>query len=104
MNQRQHERFLVEFPATFADDCEGMGIVYNLGMGGCKIVTDYPPVVGTMLAPYLKVPQQAFAITVRMAAVRWTMDYELGVEFLGMEELERERLARFIQGWEAAIA
>ena len=57
-----------------------------------------------MLSLYLKVPQQAFAIIVRMAAVRWTMEYELGVEFPGMEELERERLARFIQGRKAAVA
>ena len=51
MNQREHERYLVEFPARFAGDCEGVGIVYNLGMGGCKVVTDRPLIVGAMLAP-----------------------------------------------------
>ena len=38
--QRQHIRYQVEFPATFAGDYAGLGIVYNLGMGGCKVVSD----------------------------------------------------------------
>ena len=104
MDQREHERYLVEFPVTFAGDCEGTGIIYNLGMGGCKVVTDRPLVVGSMLALYLNIPNQTFAITVRMATVRWTMQYDFGVEFLGMEEIERERLARFLQGLAAAAA
>jgi PilZ domain-containing protein len=104
MDQREHERYLVEFPVTFAGDCEGAGIIYNLGMGGCKVVTDRPLVVGSMLALYLNVPNQTFAITVRMATVRWTMQYDFGVEFLGMEEIERERLGRFLQGLAAAAA
>lgn len=104
MDQREYERYLVEFPARFAGDCEGVGIVYNLGMGGCKIVTDHPLIVGSMLALYLNVPNQTFAITVRMATVRWTIQYEFGLEFLGMEELERERLAQFLQALEAAAA
>ncbi len=104
LNQREHDRYWVEFPATFAGDCEGLGIVYNLGIGGCKVVTDRPVTIGAMLAMYLKIPQQTFAITVRMATVRWAMRYEFGVEFLGMEEWERERLTHFLQGLEPAAA
>ena len=104
MDQREHERYVVEFPARFAGDCEGVGIVYNLAMGGCKVVTDRSPLVGSMLALYLNVPRQTFGITVRMATVRWTVQYEFGVEFLGMEELERERLAQFLQALNAATA
>lgn len=104
MKQREHDRHIVELHATFAGDCTGAGIVYNLGMGGCKVVTSPPLTVGAMLALYLKVPDQTFAITIRMATVRWTMDYEFGVEFLGMEELERERLDRYLQGLDVKAA
>ena len=104
MTEREYDRYIVEFPATFAGDGEGVGIVYNLGLGGCKIVTDRPLEVGAMLAIYLKVPEQTFAITIRMAKVRWTMQYEFGVEFLGIEELERDRLADFLQRLDAAAA
>lgn len=104
MNQRQHERYIVEFPARFAGDCDGTGIVYNLGLGGCKIVTDRPLKVGGMLTLDLDIPQQAFAVSVRMAAVRWTLKYEFGIEFLGMEESQRERLVLYLQALAAAAA
>lgn len=97
MNKRQYERYIVEFPARFVGDCEGTGIVYNLGMGGCKIVTDRPLTIGAMVALSLNVPTQALSITVRMATVRWMLQYEFGIEFLGVEELQRERLAQYLQ-------
>ena len=104
MNKRQYERYIVEFPARFAGDCEGTGIVYNLGMGGCKMVTDQPLTIGAMLAPSLNAPTQGLSITVRMATVRWMLHYEFGIEFLGMEELQRERLAQYLHGLAAAAA
>jgi hypothetical protein len=104
MNQREYERYTVEFPARFAGDCEGMGIVYNLGMGGCNIVTDRRLTIGGMVALYLNVPNQTLAITVRMATVRWMLQFEFGLEFLGMEELEREQLAQYLQRLAAAAA
>ncbi len=104
MDQRVHERYVVEFPARFAGDSEGTAIVYNLGMGGCKLVTDQALIIGGMLALYLNVPQVARPITVRMAVVRWGLHYEFGLEFLGMEEFERERLAQFLRQLAAAAA
>jgi len=104
MNKRQYERYIVEFPARFVGDCEGTGIVYNLGMGGCKIVTDRPLTIGAMVALSLNVPKQALSITVRMATVRWMLQYEFGIEFLGMEELQRERLAQYLRHLAVAAA
>ena len=79
-----------------------MGIVYN--RGSCKIVTDRPLTIGGMVTLYLNVPKQTFAITVRMATVRWMLQFEFGLEFLGMEELKRERLAQYLQRLAAAAA
>jgi len=104
MNKRQYERYIVEFPARFVGDCEGTGIVYNLGMGGCKIVTDRPLTIGAMVALSLNVPKEALSITVRMATVRWMLQYEFGIEFLGMEELQRERLAQYLHNLAVAAA
>ena len=94
--QRQHARYQVEFPATFAGDHMGIGIVYNLGMGGCKVVSDLAVKSGTLFTVQLQIPEQTFAITVRAATVRWTLELEFGVEFLGMQELERTRLEQFL--------
>ncbi|HMI38281.1 MAG TPA: PilZ domain-containing protein [Nitrospiraceae bacterium] len=94
--QRQHVRYQVEFPATFAGDHTGIGIVYNLGMGGCKVVSDLAVKNGALLTLHLRIPEQNLAITIRAATVQWTLELEFGVEFLEMQEMERARLEQFL--------
>ena len=93
---RKHVRYQVEFPATFAGDHAGIGIVYNLGMGGCKIVSDLAVTSGALLSVHLKIPEQTIAITIRAATVQWILELEFGVEFLEMQEVERARLEQFL--------
>ena len=94
--QRQHVRYQVEFPVTFAGDHTGIGIVYNLGMGGCKVVSDLAVKNGTLLTLHLRIPEQTLAITIRAATVQWTLELEFGLEFLEMQERERARLEQFL--------
>ena len=94
--QRKYVRYQVEFPATFGGDHAGIGIVYNLGMGGCKIVSDLAVTSGALLSVHLKVPEQTLPITIRAATVQWILELEFGVEFLEMQELERARLEQFL--------
>jgi hypothetical protein len=94
--QRQHVRYQVEFPAAFAGDHAGLGIVYNLGIGGCKVVSDLAVKSGALLTVQLQIPEQPTAITIRAATVRWTLELEFGVEFLEMQEKERTRLEQFL--------
>ena len=94
--QRQHVRYQVEFPATFAGDHAGIGIVYNLGLGGCKVVSDLAVKNGALLTVHLQIPEQPIAITIGAATVQWTLELEFGVEFLEMQELERARLEQFL--------
>ena len=94
--QRQHVRYQVEFPATFEGDHTGIGIVYNLGMGGCKVVSDLAVQSGALLTVHLRIPEQTSAITIQAATVQWTLELEFGVEFLEMQKLERARLEQFL--------
>ena len=94
--QRQHVRYQVEFPATFAGDHAGIGIVYNLGIGGCKVVSDLAVQSGVLLTVRLRIPEQPLPITIRAATVRWTRELEFGVEFLEMQKTERARLEQFL--------
>ncbi|HEV8326777.1 MAG TPA: PilZ domain-containing protein [Nitrospiraceae bacterium] len=94
--QRQHVRYQVEFPATFEGDHTGIGIVYNLGMGGCKVVSDLEVKNGALLTLHLKIPEQTLAITIRAATVQWTLELEFGLEFLEMQDKERARLEQFL--------
>ncbi len=94
--QRQHARYQVEFPAIFSGDYAGIGIVYNLGMGGCKVVSDLPIKNGARLTVHLQTPEQPIAITIQAATVQWTLQLEFGVEFREMLEQERTRLGQFL--------
>jgi hypothetical protein len=94
--QRQHVRYQVEFPATFAGDHTGIGIVYNLGMGGCKVVSDLAVKNGALLTLHLRIPEQTLAIIIRAATVQWTLELEFGLEFLEMQEKEQARLEQFL--------
>ena len=96
-NQRKYVRYQVEFPATFGGDHTGVGIVYNLGIGGCKIVSDLAVEKGALLSVHLKIPEQTHPITIRAATVRWIMELEFGIEFLEMQELEQARLEQFLE-------
>ena len=96
MQQRQHARYQVEFPAIVSGDYAGIGIVYNLGMGGCKVVSDLPIKNGARLTVHLQTPEQPIAITIQAATVQWTLQLEFGVEFREMLEQERTRLGQFL--------
>ena len=94
--QRINARYQVEFPAAIEGDYHGIGIVYNLGIGGCKVVSQLGVKCGSLLRVHLQVPDQIGAITIRAATVRWTMELEFGIEFLEMLEQERIRLEKFL--------
>ena len=94
--QRQHVRYQADFTATFSGDHIGIGIVHNLGIGGCRVVSDLAVQSGALLTVRLRIPEQPLAITIRAATVRWTREFEFGVEFLEMQELERAHLEQFL--------
>ena len=95
--QRQHIRYQVEFPATFGGDHAGIGIVHNLGVGGCKIVSDLAVKSGALLSVHLKIPEQTIPITIRASTVQWRLlEFKFGVEFFEMQELKRARLEQFL--------
>jgi len=94
--QRQHIRYQVEFPARIAGAHAGIGIVYNLGMGGCKVVSDLGVTRNALLTMHLQIPEQPVAITIQAARVQWTMEFEFGVEFRELQDLERTRLGQFL--------
>jgi hypothetical protein len=95
--QRQHIRYQVEFPATLlAGDHTGIGIVYNLGMGGCKVVSNLGVTRAAPLTMHLQIPEQSMAINIQAARVQWTLEFEFGVEFLELQDLERTRLEQFL--------
>lgn len=69
-DQPQPSRYQVVFPATFAGDHTGIGNAYNLGMNGCKVVSELEVKNEALLTAHLQIPEQTFAITIQSATVR----------------------------------
>ncbi len=94
----QQTRYRVEFPISCTGDCVTTGTVYNLGLGGCKIMSATRVAVerGAILQLELHPPKFA-PVHVHAATVRWTMEDDFGVDFLGMQESERDRLAQLME-------
>lgn len=94
---RQQARYRVEFPVSSRGDYVAAGTVYNLGLGGCKIMSAVHVTVETGAILQLELhPPKIAPIQVHAATVRWTMEDDFGVDFLGMQESERDRLAQLI--------
>ncbi len=95
VEQRQHTRYHVEFPLSFEGDHEGTGTVYNLGLGGCKVASEVQTKTGDILKVTLHIPDMP-PVIIHAGAVRWSVDGEFGVDFLGVKESERDRLADYL--------
>ncbi|MFO0706069.1 MAG: PilZ domain-containing protein [Nitrospira sp.] len=96
IEHRRQARYRVEFPVSFTGDHTGTGIVYNLGLGGCKIMSPVSVTAGSILDLQLQLPDRP-PLSVRASTVRWAMEDDFGVDFLGMQETERDRLTAFIE-------
>ena len=94
--QRQYVRYQVEFPATFAGDHAGIGIVHNIGLGGCKVVSDLAVQIGA--PPHSASPDSGTDSCHHHSSRHSPVDpgTEFGVEFLEMQKLERARLEQFL--------
>lgn len=89
--------FRVRLPVTFAGtQIEGEGTVYNLSAGGCKVTSETSVPTGTHLALRLYLSPGDPPVAVELAAVRWSMGQDCGVEFLRIPDEAQARLARFL--------
>ena len=62
---------------------DGIGIVYNLGMGGCKVGGDLAVKSGALLTVHLQIPEQTITSTTRSATSRGTLELKLAENVLG---------------------
>jgi c-di-GMP-binding flagellar brake protein YcgR len=94
---RKYPRFAVHFPIAFGGDQEGEGIVSNLSLGGCHVLSD--TVVGRKdyLTIRLYHSFEKPPIKIDVAAVRWSGVTGFGLEFLSIMAAEQEKLSRFLE-------
>ena len=76
----------------------------DLSMTGCRVISASPLRVGTELGLSLVASwKNERDIVVELAMVRWGEGNPLGLDFLGIDPLERERLWQFLKMVEAGV-
>ena len=107
MEQLDSKRFRAHLPVAFAQEGrpgEARGLVYNLSIEGCKVTSDTRVAPETYLTLRLYLPAPHAPVAVRLAAVRWTQEWDFGVTFLHMQSEELQRLNRYLADLETADA
>jgi len=100
--RREFERLHVRFPASFRSayldqTITGEGTVTTLSIRGCSLTSPQPPGKGNLLKLHIRYSEQEAPIEVDVAVVRSSANGQLGVEFLGLQPDEEERLRRLLE-------
>ena len=100
--RRKFPRFWVQFPISLLK--EGVivaeGTVYDLSAGGCAVESQANVLKGDYVAVQLYLADHQAPTTplmVDVAAVRWTVQQKVGLEFISMPRGDQERLRRYIK-------
>jgi PilZ domain len=97
-DRREYERLPANFPVMFsAGAVSGQGMVVDISMAGCAFDTETQLTEGSILKMVLPLSEEAHPVNVEAAIVRSARPGRVGVEFLRIENGERERLQRFIR-------
>ena len=75
----------------------GVGHVQDLSTTGCQMSSETPLRIGSELQLSLVAAPDEQDIKIEMAKVRWANEEGYGLEFLGIDPLERERLRLFLK-------
>ena len=95
---RTYVRFPFDSPLILGGEsfvCEG--ILQNLSLHGCSILSDRELALGSMVRTSLLLPDQPRALPIEVARVIWTQGTECGVEFIELSLQSRLRLGRTLR-------
>jgi PilZ domain len=97
-DRRAMPRLRVQFRTTFTDASrvEGMGLMLDLSLGGCRIDSPVPMIPGFSLELLIHVPDVESPIIIEAASVQWVSGLMFGLAFFRLKEDERQRLEQLI--------
>lgn len=68
--QRRRIRYEVKFPAILSGHHAETGIVYDLGLGGCKMISQRVVKSGSLISVHLSIPKHTIPISIHIATVQ----------------------------------
>ena len=97
---RQHPRVPVDLQVYFSTTGNTSireGTMFDLSAGGCAVTSMTAVQPGSAVRILIRATDLGSPITIESAAVRWSKSGEFGVEFLGLSEIDQNRLHRLLQ-------
>jgi len=107
LDLRRYPRVRVEAPfpcalgrkglrAWWSKQSPGLGVVFDVSIGGAKVITEAPIQLGDRLTLTLNLPRQAAPMQVDVAAARWVAGQTVGIEFLSFSPASEWRLKKYL--------
>ncbi len=75
---------------------QGLGIVYDVSAKGARVMTEAVITPGDRIAMRLRLPNQAVAMLIETATVRWGKEHTYGVEFEALSLNDNKHLQAFM--------
>jgi PilZ domain len=98
-DRREYERLAMNFPISFVGkSIDGAGIVSDISINGCAFLTDVPLTERSIVRLALQISDELQPVDIEAAVVRHVRQGRVGVEFLRVQQVERQRLQLFIHG------
>lgn len=88
MIQREAYRFPVKLPVTFSGEREGTGVLYDVSVKGCRIVSRTPLRIGHALSLQIYQGAGGSPIAIATAEVRWAVALQCGLAFRSLDAEE----------------
>jgi c-di-GMP-binding flagellar brake protein YcgR len=73
------------------------GTMFDLSARGCAVASMSSVQTGSAVRILIRATDLGSPITIESAAVRWSEHGEFGVEFLGVSEIDQNRLSRLLK-------
>ena len=97
---RKHDRFATCFDpviVSFSGEVWGMGHLYDISYGGCKVESAITPPLGTSVTLRLRIDPKEQEFIIERGRVAWTMTQIcFGVTFLELPPEEERALDSFL--------
>jgi hypothetical protein len=90
---RTYHRFPLSYPVIFGGaPFVGEGILTNLSLLGCSVMSDREVLCGSDVRVSVLLPNQTQALSIDLGTIKWVRGRQFGVEFLRLPLEARQRL------------
>ena len=90
---RTYHRFPLFYPVIFGGaPFVGEGILTNLSLMGCSVMSDREVLCGSDVRVSVLLPNHPQALSIELGTIKWVQGHEFGVEFLCLPLETRQRL------------